>query len=545
VAQIGAALGREFSYELLAAVARRTGDDLRDALGQLTEAGLVFRRGTPPRASFMFKHALVQEAAYSMLLRNQRQELHARIGKVLEEGFPETVTMQPEILAHHFAQAGLLDTAISYWRKAGELALGRSANAEAAAHLSHGIELTQSLPAGYDRDEREFDLILALGSATRAISGHASPESMRVYSRARELLNDRMAIKEQLAVLYGLWSVNVVRAEYLAAKDVAQQSLMLAARQEDPEASAFARRMMGFTLWATGMFADAVLHLERTVDLFGPGRENVTDLRYSQDHGVWALSALALSLWPLGFPQQAVATAKRGLDRAQEIRHAMTTGFAYIFGLVLNGQFKADQQRDRTLSDEASAYCDEHQLMAYIPMTRFYRGAILARYGDCSQGIELMREGITANERINFKQSSSLHLGHLASAHAAMGQADLALDLLNKAIQMAEETHERFYEAELYRLRGELLINQGKEPQGVADLEKALAVSRAQQARMWELRSATKLAAHWAERGKRTEALELLVPVYGWFTEGFDTADLRTTRALLDELTGAAAVVRS
>ncbi len=536
VVQIGAVVGREFTYELVAAVATRTDDDLRDALRQLTDSGLVFRRGTPPRATFTFKHALVQEAAYNMLLRGPRQELHMRIGKALEEQFPETVAMQPEILAHHFTQAGLVDTATSYWRKAGEFALARSANAEAVAHLSRGAELTQSLPAGRDRDQREFDLVLALGSAVRAINGHASSESLRVYSRARELLSDRMAVKEQIAVLYGLWSVNFVRAEFIAAGDVARQSLMLAEHHQDPEASAFAHRMMGLTLSATGMFADAVPCLERTVALFGPDQANVTDLRYSQDHGVWALGVLAITLWPLGFPQQAGAAASQALSRAHDIRHAMTTGFAYIFGLMLNGQFQSDSERDRRLSDEASAYCDEHKLMAYIPVAQFYRGVALFRHGDTLSGIDLMSESMTATAKINFRFFLPTFLGHLASAQAAIGQSELAMELLNRAFLTVEETRERYFEAELYRLRGELLIVQGKEQDGVAELEKALVVSRGQQARMWELRAATKLAGHWAERGKRAEARELLTSIHDWFTEGFDTPDLKQAKALLGTL---------
>jgi class 3 adenylate cyclase/DNA-binding winged helix-turn-helix (wHTH) protein/predicted ATPase len=535
VAQIGATVGREFTYELVAAVARRTNHDLDNALAQLTESGLLFRRGTPPRATFMFKHALVQEAAYSMLLRSQRQELHTRIGKALEEHFPEIVTMQPEILAHHFAQAGLLDDAVAYWRKAGEFALGRSANAEAAAHLSRGIELTQSLPAGHNRDRREFDLVLALGSATRAIHGHASPESLRVYLRARELLSDQMTVQEQIAVLYGLWSVNFVRAEFVAAEDVARQSLALAVRLENLEASAFADRMMGLTLSATGRFADAVPCLKRTIALFGPGQVNVTDLRYSQDHGVWALGALAITLWPLGFPQQAIEAAQQALERARDIGHAMTTGFAYIFGLMLNGLFQLDRQ-DRVLPNEASAYCDKQKLMAYLPVAQFYQGAAQASDGDRPNGINLMRESLAATEKIHFRFFLPTFLGHLASAYAVIGQTDLAMESLRHASQTVTQTHEQYFEAELYRLRGELLINQGEEKDGVTELKKALVVSRAQRARMWELRAATKLAGHWAERGKRTEARELLAQIYDWFTEGFDTLDLKEAKALLEKL---------
>ena len=245
-------------------------------------------------------------------------------------------------------------------------------------------------------------------------------------------------------MLYGLWSVNFVRAEFIAAGDVARQSLMLAQRYEEPEASAFAHRMMGLTLSATGMFADAVPCLERTVALFGPGHANVTDLRYSQDHGVWALGVLAITLWPLGFPQQAGAAAIQALGRAHDIRHAMTTGFAYIFGLMLNGQLQSDGERDRVLSDEAATYCDEHKLMAYIPVAQFYRGVALSSQGDSLAGINLMSENLMAMEKINFRFFLPTFLGHLAAAHAAIGRFELAMGLLNRALVTVKATTSDF-----------------------------------------------------------------------------------------------------
>ena len=213
VAQIGATIGREFSYELLAAVAHRTDAQLIGALDQLTEAGLVFRRGTPPNASYIFKHALVQDAAYNTLLRARRRDLHARIGRVLEESFPELATSQPELLAHHFAEAGLDDAAVNYWHKGGERALERSANAEAAAHLERAIRLLVTLPEGTERNRRELPLQMALGSTMRALKGHAADETLKVYNRARALLDETIPAKQRMAVLYGAWSVTIVRGD--------------------------------------------------------------------------------------------------------------------------------------------------------------------------------------------------------------------------------------------------------------------------------------------------------------------------------------------
>ena len=313
VAQIGAAIGREFSYELLAAVAHRTDAQLIGALDQLTEAGLVFRRGTPPNASYIFKHALVQDAAYNTLLRARRRDLHARIGHVLEESFPELATSQPELLAHHFAEAGLDDAAVNYWHKGGERALERSANAEAAAHLERAIRHLVTLPEGTERNRRELPLQMALGSTMRALKGHAADETLKVYNRARALLDETIPAKQRMAVLYGAYSVTIVRGDCVPGLEIARQSLALAQSDDDPEAVAFASRMIGIALWLTGSFEEAVPHLERAVRLYAPGSGNVTDLRYSQDHAVWALSILALVHWLLGHPDRAAEAAVRSL----------------------------------------------------------------------------------------------------------------------------------------------------------------------------------------------------------------------------------------
>jgi tetratricopeptide (TPR) repeat protein len=536
VAQIGATIGRDFSYELLAAVTRRGDGELNSALDQLIEAGLIFRRGIPPQATFTFKQALVRDAAYSTLLRSQRQELHARIGRALEEHFPETVETQPEILAHHYTQAGLTEPAVEYWRKAGERALQRSANAEAAAHLSTAIELIASSPSGVERNRAELKLQMALGSATRANKGHAAPETLHVYSRARDLLDDSIPVKEQIAVLYGLWSVNVVRMEYRLGREVAQQSLAVAGRHDDPEALAFASRMMGFTLWATGEFAEAPPHLERAVNLYAPGGPNSTDLRYAQDHAVWSLTVLALALYPLGYPEQAAAAATRALSWAFDIRHAMTTGFALSFGSVLHGSFGADPQGEGDYSEKALAYCLEQDLKAYIPWSQLYHGLTLVRRGEHRPGLDLMDTGITGAEKIRMKSLWPAHLGYLGLVRSGGVDPDSVLALLDEAMGIVEATEERVFEAELHRMRGDVLIRAGRAGEAEISLNRGLALSRRQQARMWELRAATSLARLWNNQGKRAEARELLTPVYGWFTEGFDTADLQDAKTLLAEL---------
>ena len=536
VAQIGAALGREFSYEKLVAVAGRSHGELGDALDQLAGAGLIFRRGTSLQATFVFKHALIQDTAYSTLLRGRRQALHARIGNMLKEQFPEIAVTEPETLAHHYTQAGLLDIAIDYWHKAGERALRRSAMVEAVQHLTHGIELTRSLPATPARDRRELDLHLALGQFIRIVKGMAAPETLQVFTRAR-LLNDSATVTEQMTVLYGLWGVHYVRAEHVEAREVAQQCLDLAARHKHNDgAGVLANYIMGDTLWATGTFIEARYHLERTLQLSAAAGAGSAVARDLQNHDISALSYLAWTLWPLGYAAQATAAAKQSVQRARDTGHVPLIAFVSFVDAFLAAAFGADRDRLEAHFDEVVTYCVEHGVKAYELWTRFCQGIAATRGGDTERGIAVMHGTMVELETINAEILRPLHLGHLAAARASLGQADVGITLIEEAISTLEKTGERLFEAELHRLRGELSISLGKTDQAETALLRALAVARGQQARMWELRAAVSLARLRRNQGRRAEARDLLAPVYGWFTEGFDTADLKEAKALLDEL---------
>ena len=502
VAQIGAAIGREFSHALLGAVAGKPEAELASALDRLIAAGLLFRQGVPPQATYLFKHALVQDAAYGTLLREPRRALHARIAETLESRFAEIAENQPEVLARHFSEAGMSETAIQYWSKAGERALQRSANAEAAAHLTSAIELISVSPKGGNESRLELRLQMALGSAARAIHGHAAPETLRVYTRARELLDETVPAKEQMAVLYGLFSVTFVRGEYAAARPVAEQALAVAALEPDPEATAFANRMMGIVDWATGDFLAAAPRLRRVAELYAAESGNVTDLRYSQDHSVWSLSLLALALWPLGFVDQAIEATSKALARAQQINHAMTTAFALIFGSTLCEFIRADPLRGGRLFDEALDYCVNNDLRTYFPWSRFYGGLSLINRGQLDQGLEMMRGAMAAAKKINTKLLWTPHLGSLALAHARAGQAEAALDLLSEALAAVEDMDERVFEAELHRIIGDALLSMQRQGEAEVEFTRALAVARQQQAKSWELRASMSLARLWRDQGK-------------------------------------------
>jgi class 3 adenylate cyclase/tetratricopeptide (TPR) repeat protein len=536
ISQIGAAIGREFSYSLVRSLVGRDETALKNALAQLEQAELVFRRGEFPEAVYSFKHALVRDAAYESMLKSRRSQMHGEIARALEETFPDIVASQPEIIAHHFTEAGLVEPAIDYWLKAGNLALSRSANAEAVKHLRRGIELTQSEAPSAERVRKELDFYLALGPAMAATEGYATPETLRTFSRARDLLDDRGSPTEQMTVLWGVYLAHSMRAENIAAREVAHRCLSLAAEHEHPGMSALANRFMGQTLWMMGAFVDARFHLERTLEFCAANQEMITSYRrFGTDDEVSALSALSRTLWVLGYPEQAAALAGQALARARSLGLAFTTALA-LDGEALLGALGADLKRAAVHADEAMAHSIEHSLADYEQRARSIQGALLAQSGDPRHGIELMQSPIAAIQCTDGLNRRTLYLGHSAAAHASLGQPEVGLDLLDEAIQTADKINERFFEAELYRLRGKILLTLGRSGEAEAGLRRALAIAQQQQARWWELRAATTLAKHWHDEGKYIEAYSLLQPVYGWFVEGFDTTSLKDAEALLGEL---------
>jgi class 3 adenylate cyclase/tetratricopeptide (TPR) repeat protein len=538
IGQIGAAIGREFSYLLLRAVARRDDTSLKHALAKLEQAELVFRRGDPPEAVYSFKHALVRDAAYESMLKSRRQQLHGQIARTIEEAFADIAASQPEIVAYHFMEAGLADPATDYWLKAGNLALNRSENAEAVKHLSQGLQLTQSQTPSPQRVRKELDFYLSLGPAMAATVGYATPETLRIFSRARDLLGDGGTLTEQMTVLWGSYLAHSIRAEHTAALGEARQCLALATCHEHPGILALGNRFTGQTLYFMGDFVDARLHLERTLALSAANQETIASYRkFGTDDQVRALSFLASTLLLLGYPEQSAAATEQTVSRARAIGLPFTTALA-LSHVAFLGTFGGDSQRAAVYADEAVALSVKHRLAAPAYRARFTQGALLAQNGDPQHGIELMRNAIVAAESNADRYRRTLYLGHLASAHATVGQPEVGLDLLGEAIQTAEVTNERFFEAELYRLRGKILLTLHEHGEAEAEIRRALTVARQQQARWWELRAATTLAQHLWDREKYLEAYSLLNPVYSSFVEGFDIPDLKHAKALLDELKG-------
>ncbi|HZA67038.1 MAG TPA: AAA family ATPase, partial [Geminicoccaceae bacterium] len=538
IAQTGACIGREFSHELLAAVASLDDNELRDAVARLLESGLILRHGPPSAASYAFKHTLVQEAACGTLLRSKRQQQHARIARALEKRFPEMADTTPELLAHHCAQAGLTIKAVAYWRKAGQLAIARSAAAEAVAQLTQGLELLQQLPDDAERRRWELDLQIALGSALIAARGYAAPETAAAYARAYELCREAGAVHRLFPVLFGRYVTHLLGAKLAVAREAAAESLRLSERQDDDTATmATSHRSVGTAAFALGDLSAARMHLEKALALYDPERHRPLAFVYAQDVRVAGLSWLALALFVQGFPEQALRRSNEAVAAAPEVRHPNTTAQSLLCACVLS-ELVGRRQEIRAHAEVLIALATEHGLPFWLAMGTIMRGWALADAGEAEAGIAQLRRGLVAWEDTGAALIAPYYLGLLAKALAKAGRAGEGLGALTEALDRVAGTEELWFKAELHRLRGELLLvlPEPDQPEAEACFRQALAVAREQAARMWELRAAASLAQLWRDQGKRAEAHDLLAPVYGWFTEGFDTADLKDAKALLDEL---------
>jgi predicted ATPase len=440
------------------------------------------------------------------------------------------VVAQPELLAHHHTEAGSIDGAVEYWRKAGELALARSAYPEAVSHFARGIEVVRLLPAGPARDRRELNLYVPLGPAIRAIKGFAAPQTLQVYSRARDLLRDSTPLQEQLAVRLGMWTVYWGRAEHASAYRLARQCLSLALRHPDASAIARTSRILGMTLWTMGKFGEARTALQRCLDI------NATTPQSGRfpghDDRVAALSFMAGSLWLLGYPDQARRAASDAIARAEVIGQPTTIAFARYWEAIFGG-FGPDPEGAAARTDALVALCAKHRVASFEHLARVHQGAQVAQQGDPPRGIAIMRDAMAAHAEAAGRASRPMHLGHLATAEAATGHLGVALGLLDQAILEAEAAREKFFLAELHHQRGTLLAQQGKHAKAITALQNALSIARGQDAKFWELRAATTLADLLVATGRSLEARHLLAPLVGWFTEGFDLPDLTRAKALL------------
>jgi class 3 adenylate cyclase/predicted ATPase len=544
VAQIGAAIGREFSYALLTGVVGKPEAELGSALDRLINAGLLFRQGMAPHATYLFKHALVQDAAYGTLLREPRRALHARIAGVLESQFAEIAESKPELLARHCTEAGLIEEAAGLWGKAGQQSLTRSALIEAVAQFTRALAQIAALPVTAALRRDQIKLQVGLASALMHVKGYAAPETNSAFRQARELIEQAEALGEPpddplllFSVLYGLWNVGYVAFNGDLMRELAAEFLTLAEKQGATVLMIAAHRMMGATLLFTGDIAEARARYTQALALYDPAEHRPLATRFGSDIRVSALSFRPLTLWLLGYPEAAQADIDHAVKEAREIGQAATLMSALgitNYTHILCGNCVAAN----VLADELVALADEKGALLRKAEGVFQQGCALALSGRAAEAVQTIASGVTAWRSTGATCWTPLHMSFLANTHARLGQFDEARRCIGEAMMASEEAKETWCDADIHRVAGEIVLLSGEPDTAKAEayFERALAVARQQQAKSFELRAAMSMARLWCRQRKRDEARDLLAAVYGWFTEGFDTPDLKEAKALLDEL---------
>ena len=544
VAQIGAVIGREFPHVLIASVARKGEPELRTALDRLIDAGLLFRQGVAHHATYLFKHALVQDAAYGTLLRERRRLLHRRIAEILETQFPETAESQPELIARHCTEAGLIEKAVAFWAKAGRRSMARSALVEAVAQLTRALDQIATLPSTPRLRREQIELQVATITPLMHVKGYAAPEVKAATERARLLIEQAEALGEPpenplllYSVLFGFWITNAVAFNGDAALALAGQFLELAEKQGASVPLLLGHGLMGFSLLVTGNFTQSLRQTDQALALYDPAVHRPLAMLFGQDSRVTNLSQRSLALWFLGYPDAALAGANQFLKEARQIDQVGTLFNALNFSFVVHFLCGAHPTAD-ALANELSTLADEQDAGMWKPAGLAYRGWILAGSGRASEAVQLISSALAALRAIGTTLFTPVSLSLTAKCHAELGQLDDAGRSVDEATTVIERTNETWFEADVYRIAGEVAL---KSPQpdvakAEACFERALSVARMQQAKSWELRAAMSLARLWRDQGKVQQARELLAPVYGWFTEGFDTRDLKEAKALLEEL---------
>jgi predicted ATPase len=538
LAQAAAVIGRDFSHGLLAAVSPMSEAALGSALDHLVSSELIFRRGTPPDAAYRFKHALVQDAAYQSLLKSRRQQLHARIAETLEQKFPDTVKSEPELLARHYTEAGSAGKAATYWQCAGEEALRKSAHPEAIAHLAKGLEVLRALPDGPERALRELNLLTTIGPALTATKGYAAPEAETAYRRALELCQELGDRAKQFSALHGLWHFHYNRADLDAARSLAEQLIDVAVGRQDPGLDLAAHRALGYTLSDLGELEASRSCLERVTTSYDPAVHGGYAFRYgASDPGVGSLARGAWGIWALGYPDQALGQNAAGIALARKLAHPLSETWALTSAAAVH-QLRGEPQAAREHAEAAVGIAKERGFALWTDWASIIRGWAQGEQKASAEAIAEMRKGIDASRATGAALWTPYWLALLASVHGRIGQAREGLVATAEALTLVARTGERFWEAELQRLKGQLLLQAvpANKPEAEACFHRAIEIARSQKARSWELRAATSLARLWAEQGERQKGHDLLAPIYGWFIEGFDTADLKHAKALLDEL---------
>jgi tetratricopeptide (TPR) repeat protein len=543
VVQIAAAIGRRFSYPLLGEVVSLPRERLDEALAELVAAELIWRRGAPPDAEYTFKHALVQDAAYSMLRRGPRRALHGRIAEALEKDFPDLVNTQPELLAHHCNEAGLIEKAATLWGKAGQLSLTRSALKEAASQLARALGLIETAAISPALRQEQIKIQIAFANALMHTKGYAAPETRAALTRARTLVEEAEALGEPpedrlllLSVLHGFWVASHVAFDGDAVRDLAAEFMTIAKRQKAEFPLVLAHRVMGTSLLFLGDIEGGRTHLDQALTLYNPAAHRPLGTRFGQEAGVAVVSNRPLALWLLGHPDAAMKDADDAIRQARDLGQTATylyalTRIAWIHLVVGNYDIALSQM------EELAAITGQMEGSYWTAAATMLRGCFLALTGEGRLAIEMITSGIRES-RLTGSNLLRMpwYLSCLSDAEISIGQLDDARRYIGEAMEAAVTTKESWQEPDLHRLAGDLARRCADREAALAHYETALASAKRQKAKSWELRAATSLARLWSDQGKRRKAREVLAPVYGSFSEGFETPDLKSAKRLLAEL---------
>lgn len=540
LAQIGSAIGREFSYELLGAVAKMPVDQLKDGLNQLTRSELVFQRGEIPDAVFTFKHALVRDAAYSGLLREKRTHLHATIANTLEQGFPDIAESQPETVARHFTEGGLIEKAAPFWLRAGKNAAKRSANLEAIAQLQRGIDVIERLPDGAAKDRLELDLQVCLGPCLIATQGPASSKAVATFARARELCERLSDPPEYLQVLFWIATASVIRGELPQAREATATVLGLAQARGDRPALLNALRGLGMILLFMGCPAEARDFTGRAVEAFcaSSEAERLAAQAAGQDAGAAGLALMSWALWLLGHVDEAAAKMSAALERADAVQHPHTQAYVAYYASILHA-LRGETAIARRYAERCFTLSEQHEFRHWRGLSQAIRGVCVSLLDGSADALDEVKRALEEYRAGGYQLGTTALHALLCSALLLRGEAEPAFEMIEHGLATCERNGERIFEAELYRLKAQTALVRGapdSRAQAQSLLDKALNVARSQQARSLELRAATDLAALWSAQGKCDEAIECLTPIFASFTQGSKTPDVRQARELMERL---------
>ena len=536
IVQTGAAIGREFTYELLQATVEMPDSQLKNALDLFVASGLMFQEGEIPLATYYFKHALVQDAAYSTLPKKPRRLLHARIAKALERQFAERVKMEPELLAYHYEQAGLAGPAVDYWHRAARRDAERSANIEALHHFNKALDLLKDLPQGPERNALELEILIARGVPLVSVKGYASDETEQNYRRAKDLSQESSGSVHQFRAIWGLWIFNLVRGRLANARGLAENLLALAHREQSSDLLIEAHRNLGSTYFFLGRFDEAKTNLLTAKSLYDPNQHRSHAFLYAQDPGITAASYLARTLWILGEVEQAETLALEVVGMAREVEHPFTRVITLVYLSWIYSTFR-DANRTLELTNEAIAVSTQYSFELGLALATTFHGWALAENGQ-EDGLGKLLHGLSAIRATGGGLNTTFTLALLADIYLRHTRFDEGLGAIEEARRLAVTGGELFWHAELLRLKGELLLGQSDLLVHAAEqcFCKALKIAQDQHAKMLELRAATSLAKLWSKLNKSDDAIRILHSVCSRFTEGIDNRDLIEAKTVLQQL---------